>query len=347
MIKLIFSDKEISQLQELQLTHPHHVVRRKALIMILKSLHIPHYKIAKIAGVCENTVRSCFKSYQTGGIEKLIMMNFYKPESALTPFEANVRKYFEKKPPATISQACTDIGKISGIFLKNTQMRAYIKSIGVRHRKVNSIPAKADIEKQKKFHDEELQPRLEEAKEGKRTVYFVDAAHFVLGAFLGYLWSFVRVFVKTSSGRQRFNVLGALNATTKECITIANDTYITSIQVCELLKNIAKNAVIPVTLVLDNARYQRCSLVMDLAKKLDIELLFLPPYSPNLNLIERLWRLVKKECLYSKYYENFALFRQAIQTFLNTMSNTHHAKLNSLLTLDFQTFTEEQFKLAS
>ena len=226
-------------------------------------------------------------------------------------------------------------------------MRAYIKSIGIRHRKVNSIPAKANIEAQKKFHDEALQPRLEEAKAGKRTVYFVDAAHFVLGAFLGYLWSFVRVFVRTPSGRQRFNVLGALNAVTKELITITNDTYITSVQVGELLRQLAKEATAPITLVLDNARYQRCYFVVELAKELGIELLFLPPYSPNLNLIERLWKLVKKECLYSTYYENFALFRQSIQTFLATMTHTHHEKLNSLLTLNFQSFTEEQFQLAA
>ena len=226
-------------------------------------------------------------------------------------------------------------------------MRAYIKSIGIRHRKVNSIPAKANIEAQKKFHDEELQPRLEEAKAGKRTVYFVDAAHFVLGAFLGYLWSFVRVFVRTPSGRQRFNVLGALNAVTKELVTITNDTYITSVQVGELLRQLAKDATTPITLVLDNARYQRCYFVIELAKELGIELLFLPPYSPNLNLIERLWKLVKKECLYSTYYENFALFRQSIQTFFTTMTHTHQEKLNSLLTLNFQSFTDEQFQLAA
>ena len=86
---------------------------------------------------------------------------------------------------------------------------------------------------------------------------------------------------------------------------------------------------------------------MNLAKELGIELLFLPAYSPNLNLIERLWKLVKKECLNSKYYENFPLFRNAIQTFLDTMHNTHQKKLASLLTLEFQMFNEEQFKLAA
>lgn len=342
MIEITFSDKEISQLQVLQAQHPHHVVRRRALILILKSQKIPHYIISRIADVSENTVRNCLEAYQKGGAEQLTVTNFYKPESRLKPFETIVKEYFNKTPPATIAQACAYIEKLTGISLKNTQMRTYIKSIGVQHRKVNSVPAKVDIDAQKKFHDDQLQPRLAEAKAGKRAVYFVDAAHFVLGAFLGYLWSFLRVFVRTPSGRQRFNVLGALNAITKELSMITNDSYITSIQVCELMRNLVKNSTLPITVVLDNARYQRCHLVMELAKELSIELLFLPPYSPNLNLIERLWKLVKKECLYSKYYDNFSLFSSAIQRFLTTMHNTHREKLDSLLTLNFQMFTQEQ-----
>lgn len=346
MIEITFSDESVAALRELQ-RHPHHVVRRRALTLLLKSQNIAHHKIAQITDVCENTVRHCLETYQQGGLEKLKTLSFYQPQSRLKPFEIEVRDYFENTPPATIAQACADIEKRTGVALKNTPMRDYIKSIGVRRRKVSSIPAKANIEAQKQFHDEELQPRLEEAKAGKRAVYFVDAAHFVLGAFLGYLWSFARVFVKTPSGRQRFNVLGALNAITQELITITNDTYITSSQVCELLREIAKNATLPVTLVLDNARYQRCHLVMALAKELKIELLFLPPYSPNLNLIERLWKLVKKECLYSTYYENFALFRCAIKTFLITTNPAHQEKLQSLLTLNFQSFSEDQFKHAA
>jgi transposase len=167
----------------------------------LKSEKIPHHKIATIADVCENTVRRFFSAYKEGGVEKLITLNFHHPQSSLKPFETIIREYFEKTPPSTISQACTDIGKLTGIFLKNTQMRTYLKSIDVKYRKVAAIPAKVDTAAQKKFHDEELQPRLAEALHGKRSVYFVDAAHFVLGAFLGYLWSLVRVFVRTPSGR--------------------------------------------------------------------------------------------------------------------------------------------------
>jgi transposase len=346
MIDIEFPNEHLLKLQELQ-KHPLAIVRRRALTLILKSQKVPHYKIARITNVCENTVRQCFVKYKQDGLDSLTSLNYYKPPCRLKNFESEVRKYFNETPPSTIAKACHDIEKCTGVSIKNTQMRSYIKSIGVRHRKVNSLPAKADVKAQKEFHDEKLQPRLEEAKQGTRAVYFVDAAHFVLGAFLGYLWSFVRVFVRTPSGRQRFNVLGALNAITKEVFTITNDTYITSIQVCELLQKLAKNSVTPITIVLDNARYQRCKLVMNLAEKLKIELLFLPPYSPNLNLIERLWKLVKKECLYSIYHENFTTFRQSIQTFLSNMNKTHQDKLNSLLSLRFQSFSDEQFRLAA
>lgn len=172
-------------------------------------------------------------------------------------------------------------------------------------------------------------------------MFFVDAAHFVFGAFLCALWSFVRVWIKAPSGRQRFNVLGAINAITKEVITVTNTTYINAQSVCELLLKIsALNLAIPITLILDNARYQRCVLVEEAARRLNIELLFLPTYSPNLNLIERLWKFVKKQCLYGKYYPDFGAFSSAIQNCLRDTQTTHRKSLDSLLTLNFQTFDD-------
>ena len=135
-----------------------------------------------------------------------------------------------------------------------------------------------------------------------RNFRFVDAAHFVLGAFLAILWSFRRIFVETSSGRYRLNVLGALNAVTKEMITVINTTYINSWSVVELMRKIREiHPEGKIVLVLDNARYQACYLVKSGANMLNIDLLFLPPYSPNLNLIERVWKFIRKKCLNPSY----------------------------------------------
>ena len=170
-------------------------------------------------------------------------------------------------------------------------------------------------------------------------VYFVDAAHFVFNCYLGFLWCFARVCVRAPSGRQRWNVLGALNAITHELITITNETYITSEEVCALLRKIAVAHIDQViTVILDNARYQRCAKVQDCARALGIELLFLPPYSPNFNLIERLWGFVKDTCLYSTYYTTFADFKQSISGCLSETNGKHKQQLKTLLTLKFQTF---------
>jgi transposase len=153
------------------------------------------------------------------------------------------------------------------------------------------------------------------------------------------LWCFARVLVRAPSGRQRFNVLGAVHAITHELMTVTNESYINALSVCELLEKIAAIGLsTPITLVLDNARYQRCQLVLERARQLGIELLFLPPYSPNLNLIERLWRFVRKECLYNTYYEHFDAFKQAITQCLTETTGRHQTTLNRLLTLEFQTF---------
>ena len=167
--------------------------------------------------------------------------------------------------------------------------------------------------------------------------FFLDAAHFVHGPFLGMVWCFVRLFIPAPSGRKRVNVLGALNAITHELITVVNDTYINSESVCELLWKIAQaDFTVPVTLVLDNARYQRCLLVQGLADFLGIELLYLPSYSPHLNLIERFWKFVKKQVLYSKYYPEFADFKAAILHCVDQAQEEHKDALDSLLTLNFQ-----------
>jgi transposase len=161
----------------------------------------------------------------------------------------------------------------------------------------------------------------------------MDAAHFVLAPFLGIVWCFQRLFVKAPSGRQRLHVLAALNAISHEIFTVENLTSMTAETVCELLGLLAgAHQSIPITVILDNARYQRCALVQAVAQELGIEWLYLPAYSPNLNLIERFWRFVKKQCLYSKYYPDSESFQHAILTCMQQASTMHKEELKLLLT---------------
>lgn len=137
--------------------------------------------------------------------------------------------------------------------------------------------------------------------------------------------------------------MAALNGITKQIITVENDSYITAIQVKELIEKIVGLGLrIPITLILDNARYQKCKLIKEEAEKYGIELLYLPPYSPNFNLIERLWKLVKKKCLYGKYYEDFNKFSTTISKFIKNVHVENKGEIESLLTLRFQTFENTQ-----
>jgi transposase len=175
----------------------------------------------------------------------------------------------------------------------------------------------------------------------------VDAAHFVYGTYLSCLWSILRVFVRAASGRQRFNVLGAWDAVSRTLVTVTNTTVVNTDTMCELLRAVATRGYAgPITLVLDNARYQRNDVVKGLAKELGIELLFLPSYSPNLNLIERLWRFTKRTAIYGKYHPAFADFRAAVQDVLDRISTNHAVKLASLMTLNFQEFEDVSLQAA-
>ena len=191
------------------------------------------------------------------------------------------------------------------------------------------------------FLKTELEPRLEQARSGQRAVFFVDAAHFVLASFLGWLWCSTRLFVKAASGRQRYNVLGAFNALSHELVRVSNDSYVTAQTVCELLGKVrALGLGVPITLVLDNARYQRCRLVQELAQSLNIELLFLPSYSPNLNLIERLWKFTRKAVLNSRHQASFADFRRVIDSCFDELGTRHRLKIATLMAAQFQSFED-------
>jgi transposase len=197
------------------------------------------------------------------------------------------------------------------------------------------------VRDQAEFLDTKLKPELDAAQAGRAHVFFVDAAHFVYGTYLCCLWSFTRIFVRAASGRQRFNVLGAWNAVTRELIAVTNTTVVNTETMCELLRKIAGLGLTgPITLVLDNARYQRNAVVQALAAELGLSLLFLPSYSPNLNLIERLWKFIKRGAVYGRYHPTFHDFQAAIQEVLDGVSTKHAEPLASLMTLNFQRFDD-------
>ena len=268
MIQIDFTTNEIDTFFEGFKNHPHPKVRQKMHVLYLKAIGLAHKQICAICRITKTTLTTYLKSYIQQGIVGLTNLKYEGQPSKLDAHSDKVKKDFDDNPPSTLSEARQRIFDLTGIKRSIPQIREFLNRIGLRRLKTGSLPGghKGNTDQkrleQKEFLHTELEPRLNEAKQGNRVVLFTDAAHFVHGAFMSYLWCFVRVFVGTPPGRKRFNVLGAINAVDMTLTTIENQTYINGKSVCLLLRKLywlylGK----PITLVLDNARYQKCKLV--------------------------------------------------------------------------------------
>ena len=283
-------------------------------------------------------------SYQQGGFDALCQFNYGTNESALENHACGILQSFTEGPPMSSCEAKSRIEELTGISRSPSQVRAFMKRHKLRYLKTGHIPAKADTEKQQEWVKSTLEPAITEAQNGECHLLFMDAAHFILQPFICALWCVTRLFIKASAGRNRINVLGVVNAITKEVLTLSNTTYINAQTIIDFLQQLKKHyGALPLKIVLDNARYQHCKIVEDAAKELGIILLFLPSYSPNLNIIERLWKLTKKKILYAKYNETPAKFHSAITCFFQTINQNYSMDLNNLMTLKFQFFENKRF----
>jgi len=347
MRRIPFSADDLTSIAWERYHHPDPRVQRKLEILWLKHHGLTHQGIARLAGVARSTVQRTLDEFLAGGLEQIRRCPYVGPRSALNEHRTSLEDYFRAHPPRSVKEAQRLIHERTGLRRGLTQVRRFLGRLGLQPRKVAAIPIppKATLAEhartQRRFQEEDLEPLLAEARAGRRDVYFVDAAHFVYAAFLGWVWCWVRRCVRAASGRKRYNVLAALDAVGHRLVRVANHSYINAESVCALLRAVAAAGVgRPITLVLDNARYQKCALVQELARSLGIELLYLPGYSPNLNLIERVWKFVKKQCLQSIEHGTYEAFTEAIDGCLAELATTHKQAMDSLLTHNFQTFDD-------
>ncbi len=341
MLALNITESDIQVLRYERYDYPSRLVQKRLHVIYLKATTgYSHQAIGEIVDVHPDTVTDYIRTYNDCGKAALYRVGYGTNSSELDKYKSSLVEYFEKNPPMSSTEARKEIKRLTGLERSPSQVRRWLHKHGFEFRKCGQLPSKADPEKQGEFVEQTLNPLIDRAKEGEIHLLFMDAAHFVMGVFLVALWSVKRLFVKSSSGRKRYNVLGAVNAITKKVHTYTNEAYINSQCIIDFLEQIRAyyNDGKPIYIILDNARYQRCQIVEYMAWFLDVRLVFLVAYSPNLNIIERLWKWTKRKCLYAKFHETFQDFKSSIDNTLERANKEYQKELEALLTLKFQRF---------
>ena len=342
LTKMNLSEGEIRRLNYERFHYPCAKVQKKMHAVYLHAaLGYTKVETGKILSVHHNTVAKYLKQYSEEGPDTLYKNNYRRERGELEKHKTSIIEDLNKNPVRSVEEAALRIKELTGVERKRTQVRAFLARHGFKYRKLAPIPGKFNADEQKQFLENNSEPSVERAKNGEIELLFCDAAHFTLSAFLCMVWTRAKTFLRTSHGRNRINVLGAVNAVSKEVTTLMNTTRVTAETIMEFLVLLKNKYGRPIYLVLDNAKYQRCKAVEEKARELGVTMMFLPPYSPNLNLIERLWKFTKKQILYAEYYDSPDKFHDAIKSFFDTVNEVHKNSLMRLMSLKFQLFDRE------
>ncbi len=176
--------------------------------------------------------------------------------------------------------------------------------------------------------------------DNKQLLLFMDPMHQIHNNENDYSWQFkggaFTKQIKANTGRRRLNIVGAINPVTMDPTIIITEENCCEELIHAFLYEIKEQYKTAETIcvVLDNARYQRAYSVKELAEQLNIDLIFLPPYCPNLNLIERLWKYFKKKVMKNKYYQSYNEFEDVVFNFFKNF-NSNKEELKSLLNFKF------------
>lgn len=315
-------------------------------------------EVAKLLGICARTVRNWLKLYKTGGLDLLCKQNHKGDPGNLTSqqqqelvAQAKTGKF------RTVKQIVAWVQNQFHVTYSLSGMKLLLRRLGLTYHQVKGFLWKGNPVKQqefvKKYHGQRSAARRKNSK--KTVFYFVDACHPIWGLDLVYrcwLPRGMRFHVPLGSGRKRLNILAAYNPDTHDLIKLTChgeggniDKFKFEI-LLEMIKEQNPEAE-RIILYLDNAAYFKNPHIREWMKSNPaFQLEFLPPYSPNLNLIERLWGFMRKHAM-QQFHPTFESMCKAIIDLLDNLSE-HKADLDSLMNEKFEKINvPEEFKKAA
>lgn len=286
--------------------------------------------------ISDETIRQYKKAYKTGGVKKLLAAEYKGSDSKLTKHQRMMLcEELDSNIYLTTNQIIGFVKKEFNVFYSVSGMNNLLHQLGYTYKKPKLVPGKGDPEKQEEFV--EFYEEFMKNKPGNEAVYFMDGVHPEHNTLAAYGWIRKGEERKllSNSGRQRINLHGAINIDTLDVEIIESKT-VNGESTIKLLQQIEKSCqkANKIHVILDNARYHYSKIVKKYLETSRINLVFLPTYSPNLNLIERLWKLFKKKTLYNKYYEKFKDFKEACMNFFVTISE-YDTEIQTLMNEEF------------
>lgn len=328
------------ELDKLQHEHRHagdkrYADRLKAVYLLGKDWEVS--RVAEALLMDRESVRNHYKRYRKGGIKALLSNEAGGSESALNLEQRHqLSEYLQTHLCLTAKQVAHYVHETWQVSYSERGMSQLLYRLGFVYKKPKLIPGKADAERQRAFIEEYR--KLRENLNPEDRIYFMDATHPHHNPIAGYGWikRGKDHEIRSNTGRQRLNINGVIDCSDLSAIVRYDDTINAQSTIALFQQIEAQNPNSGrINIICDNARYYHAQLVKDFLANSKIELVFLPPYAPNLNLIERFWKFFKKTMLYSKYYETFSAFKQACDDFFNGLEK-YQTDLRSLLTENFQ-----------
>lgn len=316
------------ELAELRRAHKSEYYRRSADKIKSVVLLGTGWTLAEVKEVLlldEETLRNYVKKYQEGGLPALLKVEFKGSEPQLSVAQIEKLCVVLNTNIFLTTQSVIDyVGKKFGITYSQSGMRDLLHRLDYEYKKPKLVPGNPDHEKQEIFAEQYEEFMLNKPENVE--VLFIDAVHPQHNTMAAYGWirRGEKRTIQTTSGRDRLNLHGAMNAETLELTVIESETVDedSTIQLLEMLENKYALAV-TIHVILDNAKYHYSRKIRKFLEKSRINLIFLPSYSPNLNLIERLWKFFKKKVLYNTYYEKLDDFRKACIKFFSNIESYH------------------------
>lgn len=335
MLKLTPQEREEIRQMHRSCRERKYADKLKALLLLDKGFSC--VEVGEMLLLDDDTIRKYREQYLNLGAESLLQDNNRGRASYLNSKQLELlNQELESNTYADSKGITVWISTHFNITYTPSGITALLNRMGFVYKKPVLVPCKADVEKQEEFvtqYKEFKQNLLPEDQ-----IYFVDGVHPQHNtiATFGWIKKGQTKHLKTNNGRQRTNINGAINLQTKEVLYVEDERINAQTMIMLLSLMVEKQKKGKIHIILDNAKYYHAQLVKNFLKDHPrIILHFMPPYSPNLNIIERLWKILKKKVVYNKFYLKFDDFRDAIINFFENkvwMDN----EFDKILTDNFQ-----------